>query len=94
VSETADKIRTLAAEGRTPGQIAEAIGRTRSRVHQIASAHGIELPRAWDVRRRALSPTVCRAVVKEAHRRGGTVLEVLHDLGVWAESPEGPEVEL
>ena len=80
---------TLRAWTGTDSELARSLGLTRQAVSYARLVHG--LPSAVDGRRQkkqGLSRTVCSAIVREARRRGCTVLDVLRDLGVWAEGAD------
>lgn len=83
---TADTLRSWTG---TDAELARHVGLTRQAVSYARLVHG--LPSAVDGRRArkpGRSRTVCSAVVREAHRRGLTVAEVVADLSVWAEGAD------
>lgn len=80
---TADMLRTWTG---TDSELARSLGVTRQAVSYARRVH--QIPAPFDGTRMAtptLSRTVCSAIVREARRRGTTVVEVLRDLNVWAE---------
>lgn len=84
---------TLRAWTGTDADLARSLGVARQAVTYARRVHGIAAPvNGRYGPRPGLSRSVCTAIVKEARRRGCTVAEVLLDLGVWADSAEGPEV--
>lgn len=86
-----DLLRSLAAEGLTAREIADRVGCSRALVYEQARYHRVPLTRDADRHRSRRSPVVERAIVREANRRGITVVEVLRDLCKWG--AVGPEVD-
>ena len=78
-----DTLRSLAAEGLTAREIADRVGCSRALVYEKARHLRIPLIRDADRHRNQRSPAVERAIVREANRRGITVVEVLRDLCKW-----------
>lgn len=78
-----DTLRSLAAEGLTAREIADRVGCSRALVYEKARHYRVPLIRDADRHRNQRSPTVERAIVREANRRGITVVEVLRDLCRW-----------
>lgn len=77
-----DTVRSLHGEGASVLDIARQCGVTPNYVRIRGRQAGVEWPYGpyGRPRSKALSRTVVRAIVLEAQRRGGTVLEVLADL--------------
>lgn len=83
---TADILRAWTG---TDSDLARHIGVTRQAVSYARLVHGIPAPvNGRTMRKQGLSRTVCTAIVREARRRGCTVVEVLRDLNVWAEGAD------
>ena len=80
---TADTLRTWTG---SDAALARQLGVTRQAVCYARIVHKMPAPvDGRRARKQGLSRTVCSAIVREARRRGCSVVEVLHDLGVWAE---------
>ena len=80
---------TLAAWTGTDSELARHVGLSRQAVGYARLVHGIAAPvNGRTMRKRGLSRTVCTAIVREARRRGCTVVEVLADLNVWAKGAD------
>lgn len=83
---TADTLRSWTG---SDAELARHVGLTRQAVSYARIVHG--LPSAVDGRRQkkqGLSRTVCSAIVREARRRGCSVVDVMRDLNVWAEGAD------
>jgi hypothetical protein len=85
---------TLRAWTGTDAELARHVGLTRQAVSYARLVHN--MPSTVDGRRsrkQGRSRTVCSAVMREAHRRGCTVGEVVDDLSVWAKSDDARALE-
>ena len=84
-TETAARIRQLAADGKTAVQISNALAVSTAWIYSLCKLHGIQLPSGH--RPYVLPPltqTVRRAIVREANRQGCGVPEILARLNAHA----------